>query len=165
MNSRCFFPISSRHVGVPQKGTLCQITRVRKTVQTWDLDRVHIYLPCITCQFLDFIHWMVFDFYFDDVTVKTGNWNLRDTVETIETTVLQGRNEVCGIRDQRGGIRDQSPGIRDHCRGIRNPNAKTGIKASFKNRNTTQWSLLLRNRWTVQLISVKLDAKLKTVKK
>ena len=35
--------------------------------------------------------------------------------------VLQGRNVVCGIRDQRGGIRDQkgwiwdhSPGIRDH---------------------------------------------------
>ena len=29
-------------------GTLCQITRVRKTVQTWDLDKVHIYLSSIT---------------------------------------------------------------------------------------------------------------------
>ena len=54
-------------------GTLCQITRVRKTVQTRDLDRVHIYLSSITCQFLNFIRLMVFDFYFDGVTVKTGN--------------------------------------------------------------------------------------------
>ena len=62
-------------------GILCQITRVRKTVQTWDLDRVHIYLSSITCQFLDFIHWMVFDFYFDGVTVKTGNWMQSNTLE------------------------------------------------------------------------------------
>ena len=27
---------------------------------------------------------------------------------------FQGRNEVCGIRDQKGGIWDHSPGIRDH---------------------------------------------------
>ena len=54
-------------------GILCQITRVRKTVQTWDLDRVHIYLSSITCRFLVFIHWMVFYFDFDGVTVKTGN--------------------------------------------------------------------------------------------
>ena len=54
-------------------GTLCQITRVRKTAQTWGLDRGLIYLWSITCQFLDFIQWMVFYFYFDGVTVKTGN--------------------------------------------------------------------------------------------
>ena len=54
-------------------GTLCQITRVRNTAQTWRLDRVLIYLSSITCQFLDFIQWIVFDFYFDGVTVKTSN--------------------------------------------------------------------------------------------
>ena len=53
--------------------TLCQITRVRNTAQTWGLDRVLVYLSSIACYFLDFIHWMVFDFYFDGVTVKTGN--------------------------------------------------------------------------------------------
>ena len=53
--------------------TLCQITRVWNTAQTWDLDRVLIYISSIACKFLDFIHWMVFDFYFDGVTVKTGN--------------------------------------------------------------------------------------------
>ena len=55
--------------------TLCQITRVWNTAQTWGLDRVLIYISSIACKFLDFIHWMVFDFYFDGVTVKTGNWN------------------------------------------------------------------------------------------
>ena len=54
-------------------GTLCQITRVWNTAQTWGWDRVLIYLSSITCQFLDFLQWMVFDFYFDGVTVKTGN--------------------------------------------------------------------------------------------
>ena len=53
--------------------TLCQITRVWNTAQTWGLDRVLIYISSIACKFLDFIHWMVFDFYFDGVTVKTGN--------------------------------------------------------------------------------------------
>ena len=53
--------------------TLCQITRVWNTAQTWGLDRVLIYIFSIACKFLDFIHWMVFDFYFDGVTVKTGN--------------------------------------------------------------------------------------------
>ena len=56
--------------------TLCQITRVWNTAQTWGLDRVLIYIPSIACKFLDFIHWMVFDFYFDGVTVKTGNFTL-----------------------------------------------------------------------------------------
>ena len=56
--------------------TLCQITRVWNTAQTWGLDRVLIYIPSIACKFLDFIHSMVFDFYFDGVTVKTGNWKL-----------------------------------------------------------------------------------------
>ena len=46
-------------------------------------------------------------------------------------TLLQGRNEVCGIRAQSPRIRDHCRGIRDHCRGIRNPNARTGIKAIF----------------------------------
>ena len=55
-------------------GTLCQITRAPKTAQTWVLVRVLIYLSSITCQFLDFIYWMVFDFYFDGVAVKTGSW-------------------------------------------------------------------------------------------
>ena len=32
---------------------------------------------------------------------------------------LQARNEVCGIRDQRGGIRDKKDGIWDHSPGIR----------------------------------------------
>ena len=32
---------------------------------------------------------------------------------------FQGRNEVCGIRDQRGGIGDQKGGIWDHSPGIR----------------------------------------------
>ena len=54
-------------------GKLCQISRVRNTAQTWGLNRVLIYLSSITYQFLDFIHWMVFDFYFNAVTVKTGN--------------------------------------------------------------------------------------------
>ena len=53
--------------------TLCQITRVWNTAQTWGLDRVLIYLSSIACKFLDCIHWMVFDFYLDGVTVKTGN--------------------------------------------------------------------------------------------
>ena len=53
--------------------TLCQMTRVWNTAQTWGLDRVLIYISSIACKFLDFIHWMVFDFYFDGVTVKTGN--------------------------------------------------------------------------------------------
>ena len=83
-----FFPISGRHVGAHWDGhqhgvsilisinlceTLCQITRVRNTAQTLGLDRVLIYLSSIACKFLDFIHWMVFDFYFDGMTVKTGN--------------------------------------------------------------------------------------------
>ena len=83
-----FFPISGRHVVAHVHGhqhgvsilisinlceTLCQITRVWNTAQTWGLDRVLIYLSSIACKFLDFIHWMVFDFYFDGVTVKTGN--------------------------------------------------------------------------------------------
>ena len=32
---------------------------------------------------------------------------------------MQGRNEVCGIRDQRGGIKDQRDGIWDHSPGLR----------------------------------------------
>ena len=78
-----FSAISGRHVGVHLNGhqhgsinlcrTLCQITRVRNTAQTWGLDRILIYLSSIVCNFLDFIHRMVFDFYFDGVTVKTGN--------------------------------------------------------------------------------------------
>ena len=52
---------------------MSQITRVRNTIQTRGLDRVLIYLSSITCQFLYFIQWMVFDFYFDGVTLKTGN--------------------------------------------------------------------------------------------
>ena len=84
-----FYPISGHHVCVPRKdtnmaspyilisinlcGTLCQITRERNTSRTWCMERVLIYLSSITCQFLDFIQWMVFDFYFDGVTVKTGN--------------------------------------------------------------------------------------------
>ena len=82
-----FFPTSGRHVGAHVHGhqhgvsilisinlceTWCQITRVWNTAQTWGLDRVLIYLSSIACKFLDFIHWMVFDFYFDGVTVKTG---------------------------------------------------------------------------------------------
>ena len=35
------------------------------------------------------------------------------------TGLSQGRNEVCGIRDQRGGIKDQKGGIWDHSPGIR----------------------------------------------
>ena len=54
-------------------GTLGRITRVRNTAQTSGLDRVLIYLSSMACKFLDFIHWMVFDFYFDGVTVKTGH--------------------------------------------------------------------------------------------
>ena len=42
-------------------GTLCEINLVRNTGQTWGLDRVLIYLSSIACNFLDFIHWMVFD--------------------------------------------------------------------------------------------------------
>ena len=32
---------------------------------------------------------------------------------------FQGRNEVCGIRDNRGGIKDKKGGILDHNPGIR----------------------------------------------
>ena len=38
-----------------------------------DLRLGHIYLSSITCQYLDFVHWMFFYFYFDGVTVKTDN--------------------------------------------------------------------------------------------
>ena len=34
-------------------------------------------------------------------------------------TTRQGRNEVCGIRDQRGKVRDQKGGIKDHSPRIR----------------------------------------------
>jgi len=37
---------------------------------------------------------------------------------TPDKLLAQGRNEVCGIRDQTGGIRDQTGGIRDHKDGI-----------------------------------------------
>ena len=102
VNSRCFIPISGRHVGAHVHGhqhgvsilisinlceTLCQITRVWNTAQTWGLDRVLIYLSSIACKFLDFIHWMVFDFYFDGVTVKTGNkfvWNIMSNNSSTE---------------------------------------------------------------------------------
>ena len=57
-----------------------QITRVWNTAQTWGLDRVLIYLSSIACKFLDFIHWMVFDFYFDGVTGKTGNMSLFESL-------------------------------------------------------------------------------------
>ena len=83
VNSRCFLlfrpPRDGHQHGVSIQSsinlcrTLCQITRVRNTAQTWGLDRVLIYLSSIVCDFLDFIHRMVFDFYFDGVTVKTGN--------------------------------------------------------------------------------------------
>ena len=87
VNSRCFSDFrppclcpSEGHkygisilISINLCGTLCQITRVRNTAQTWGLDRVLIYLSSITCQFLGFIQWMVFDFYFDCMTVKTGN--------------------------------------------------------------------------------------------
>ena len=43
---------------------------------------VLIYLSSIVCNFLDFIHRVVFDFYFDGVTVKTGN--NESLVETME---------------------------------------------------------------------------------
>ena len=83
VNSRCFFPISGRRVHGHQHGVSILIykfvwnimsnnSRVWNTAQTWGLDRVLIYLSSIACKFLDFIHWMVFDFYFDGVTVKTG---------------------------------------------------------------------------------------------
>ena len=72
-------------------GTLCQITRVRDTAQTWGLHRVLIYLSSIICQFVDFIQWMVFDFYFDDVTVKTGNsW----TNQNLKTSWVAGFHEL-----------------------------------------------------------------------
>ena len=77
--SPCLCPFEGHKYGVSilisinLRGTLCQITRVREAAQTWGLDRVLIYSSSITCQFFYFIHWMVFDFYFDGVTVKTGN--------------------------------------------------------------------------------------------
>ena len=43
---------------------------------------VLIYLSSIVCNFLDFIHRVVYDFYFDGVTVKTGN--NESLVETME---------------------------------------------------------------------------------
>ena len=83
VNDRCFFlfpdamlvPPTWRPIliSINLCETLCQITRVWNTAQTWGLDRVLIYISSIACKFLDFIHWMVFDFYFDGVTVKTGN--------------------------------------------------------------------------------------------
>ena len=33
----------------------------------------YLFISSIVCNFLDLIHRMVFDFYFDGVTVKTGN--------------------------------------------------------------------------------------------
>ena len=60
VNSRCFFPFfrppsmlvpfyaSPWQSSINLCGILYQITRVRKTVQTWDLDRVHIYLSSIS---------------------------------------------------------------------------------------------------------------------
>ena len=84
VNSRCFLLFPAAMLDGHQHGvsilisinlceTLYQITRVWNTAQTWGLDRVLIYLSSIACKFLDFIHWMVFDFYCDGVTVKTGN--------------------------------------------------------------------------------------------
>ena len=81
VNDRCFFlfpaamlvPMRPIPISINFCETLCQITRVWNTAQTWGLDRVLIYIPSIACKFLDFIHSMVFDFYFDGVTVKTGN--------------------------------------------------------------------------------------------
>ena len=79
--------------------TLCQITRVWNTAQTWGLDRVLTYLSSIACKFLDFIHWMVFDFYFDGVTVKTGNNSsfpavLRNVVKSIDIFYVGPRRKV-----------------------------------------------------------------------
>ena len=34
---------------------------------------LRLYLSSVACNFLDFIHSMVFDLYFDGVAVKTGN--------------------------------------------------------------------------------------------
>ena len=87
VNDRCFFLFPAAMLVPMYMGTtwrpilisinlcktLCQITRVWYTAQIWGLDRVLIYISSIACKFLDFIDWMVFDFYFDGVTVKTGN--------------------------------------------------------------------------------------------
>ena len=53
--------------------------------------------------------------------VVIGSFYARDALslwdELGRTTFVRlkpGRNEVCGIRDQRGGIRDQEGGIWEH---------------------------------------------------
>ena len=69
-------------------GTFCQITLVRNGAQTWHLGRCLIYLSSIPCQFLDFIHGMVSIFFFNGVTVKIENCEIRGVCVAIDPSAL-----------------------------------------------------------------------------
>ena len=51
--------------------------------------------------------------------VSYGDIKVILTSESVDDFLWQGRNEVCGVRDQRGGIKDHWGGIKDHWGGIR----------------------------------------------
>ena len=48
----------------------------------------YLFISSIVCNFLDLIHRMVFDFYFDGVTVKTGNNTIQTTLN--KSTLFKG---------------------------------------------------------------------------
>ena len=52
-------------------GKFRQITRKRCTAQTWDLDKLFIYLSSIISEIHSFCRWMVWILFFYCVTVKT----------------------------------------------------------------------------------------------
>ena len=82
-----YFPaaILVSHRGTP---TWRHHTRLRNfawdNAQAWNLENCLLYSSSIISQFLDFIHWMVFDFNFYCVTVKTLYWMPREEASTIQ---------------------------------------------------------------------------------
>ncbi len=55
------------------RGKVRQITRERYTAQTWNLEKLFIYLSSILFEIHSFCSWMVSNLFFDCVTVKTSN--------------------------------------------------------------------------------------------
>ena len=51
--------------------TFRRISQLWDNAQAWNLENCLLYSSCIISQFLDFIHWMVFDFNSYCVTVRT----------------------------------------------------------------------------------------------
>lgn len=55
------------------RGKVRKITRERYTAQTWNLEKLFIYLSSIIFEIHSFCSWMVSNLFFDCVTVKTSN--------------------------------------------------------------------------------------------